>query len=305
MKKLLIPIVLLLGAFSAAGQQLPQLSQYYMNEYVINPAVAGRDNVFDIRTSQRHQWVGITDAPRTYAISLHGPMFKETMGLGMYAFTDIVGPTRRTGFQASYAYHLAFSEKARLSLAGSLGLLHYALDGSKLDLRDEGDPSLANTFQSDLLPDAKFAAYFYTDKLYLGLTIPNLIQNRLDLYERNSIENRLVPHIMVMGGYRFDLSDDWMLEPSVLFKYVNPAPLKYDVTLRVHYKQMLWAGVNYRSNESVSPSIGYTHKGYLMFGYSYDVLTNNLRNYSSGTHEIMIGVRLHKRVEQPEPEGAE
>src|SRR6056297_159838 len=172
MKKLYIPFFFLLCASIANAQQLPQLSQYYMNEYVINPAVAGRDNVFDVRTSQRHQWVGITDAPRTYTLSVHGPMFSEKMGMGAYAFTDIVGPTRRTGFQASYAYHLSFSEESHLSMSASLGLLHYAMDGSKLDLRDEGDPSLANTYQSELLPDAKFAAYFYTSKLYVGLTVP-------------------------------------------------------------------------------------------------------------------------------------
>lgn len=302
MKNLLIPFFLLLCATLAEAQQLPQLSQYYMNEYVINPAVAGRDNVFDVRTSQRHQWVGINDAPRTYTLSVHGPLFKEAMGIGMYAFTDIVGPTRRTGFQASYAYHLKLNETARLSFAASLGLLHFALDGSKLDLRDEGDPSLMNVYRSDLLPDAKFAVYFYTPKFYAGLTVPNLIQNRLDLYENNSIENRLVPHFMLMAGYRFEISDDWIIEPSVLFKYVNPAPLKYDLTLRVHFRNMLWAGVNYRSNESFAPSIGYTHKDYIFFGYSYDILTNNLKNYSTGSHEIMIGVKLNRKVKRADAE---
>ncbi len=305
MKNILIPFFFLLCATLVKAQQLPQLSQYYMNEYVINPAVAGRDNVFDVRTSQRHQWVGINDAPRTYTISVHGPLFKETMGIGVYAFTDIVGPTRRTGFQASYAYHLKLTETARLSFSASLGLLHYALDGSKLDLRDEGDPSLMNIYQSELLPDAKFAVYFYTPKFYAGLTVPNLIQNRLNLYENNSIENRLVPHFLLMAGYRFEISDDWMIEPSVLFKYVNPAPLKYDLTLRVHFRKMIWLGVNYRSNESMAPSIGYTHKDYIFFGYSYDILTNNLKNYSTGSHEIMIGLKLNRKVKRPEPDTAQ
>ncbi len=299
MKKLYILFFLLVCATVTQAQQLPQLTQYYFNEYVINPAVAGRDNVFDVRTSQRHQWVGITDAPRTYTLSVHGPLFTDKMGVGAYAFTDIVGPTRRTGFQASYAYHLAFSETARLSFSASLGLLHYALDGSKLDLRDEGDPSLANTFESELHPDAKFAVYFYTPKFYAGLTIPNLIQNRLNLYEANSIENRLVPHFMLMAGYRYDINDDWMVEPSLLFKYVNPAPLKMDLTVRVHYKNMIWAGLNYRTGEAFAPAIGYTHKDFLFFGYSYDILTNNLKNYSTGSHEVLVGIRLNKKVEKP------
>lgn len=305
MKKIYTSVFFLMCAVALEAQQLPHFSQYFMNEYVVNPAIAGKNDHFDIRTSQRHQWVGIDDAPRTYTVSLHGPMFKETMGMGVYAFTDITGPTRRTGFQASYAYHLKFSETTRLALSASLGLLHYAMDGSKIELRDENDPSLGNTYRAELMPDAKFAAYFYTSRFYAGITVPNLIQNRLSFYERNSIENRLVPHFMLLTGYKFQLNDDWIIEPSAFVKFVNPAPLNFDLTLRVHYKTMLWAGVNYRSRESFTPVFGYTHKDFLFFGYGYDILTNNLQNYSAGSHEFMVGIRLNRDTRRPEADEIE
>lgn len=292
MKKLFIPLVILICSNVVDAQQLPQFSQYFLNEYIVNPAVAGRDDFFEARTSQRHQWVGINDAPRTYTLSVYGPIARQTMGVGAYVYTDIVGPTRRTGFQASYAYHLKFSDQVKLSLAASLGLIHYALDGSKIDLREASDPSIGNSYQSNTLPDAKFAMYLYTKKLYVGLTIPQLIQNRLELYDQSSIENRLVPHIMGMVGYKIKISDDFMIEPSALIRYVNPAPLKFDVTLRGYYREKVWLGINYRSNESFTPVIGYTHKNFLTFAYAYDVLTNNLKNYSSGSHELMLGIRF-------------
>jgi len=291
-------------ATGVKAQQLPQYSQYFLNEYVVNPAVAGKDNFFEARTSQRHQWIGINDAPRTYTLSVYGPLARQTMGDGAYVFTDITGPTRRTGFQASYAYHLKFSEEVRLSLGASLGLLHYALDGSKIDLREASDPSIGNSYQSNLLPDAKFAMYLYTKKLYVGLTLPQLIQNRLELYDQNSIENRLVPHIMALVGYKIKISDDFTLEPSALIKYVNPAPLKFDVTLRGYYREKVWLGINYRSNESFTPVIGYTHKNFITFAYAYDVLTNNLKNYASGSHELMLGIRF-SRAAKPTPKAAE
>lgn len=300
MKKLLYIAFFVLLAQGVLGQQLPHFSQYFMNEYVVNPAIAGRDNVFDVRTSQRHQWVGITDAPRTYTLSVNGPLVKEKMGIGGYAYTDIVGPTRRTGVQASYAYHLRLSDDIRLSLSASLGILHYALDGSKLDLQDENDASLANAYQAEILPDAKFAAYFYTPKFYAGFTMPNLMQNRLRLYDENTIENRLVPHFMLLAGYKWAVSESITIEPSALLKFVNPAPLNLDVTLRVHYKNILWAGLNYRTSDSFTPVIGYTHKDFLFFGYGYDILTNNLRNYSSGSHEFMVGIKINRDV-RPEP----
>ena len=87
------------------AQQLPQLTQYQFNDYVVNPAVAGSRPFFEIRSAHRYQWVGIQDAPRTFTFSGSSPV-GEKMGVGGYIFTDIVGPTRRTGFQFSYAYHL-------------------------------------------------------------------------------------------------------------------------------------------------------------------------------------------------------
>jgi hypothetical protein len=37
----------------------------------------------------------------------------------------------------------------------------------------------------------------------------------------------------------------------------------------------------------------------LTFGYAYDYATSNIRNYSSGTHELMLGIRFNKRRTPP------
>src|SRR5436190_13252328 len=97
-------LVISLLVFSCGfAQQLPQYSQYMLNELAINPAVAGRDEHAEVRSNIRHQWVGITDAPRTYILSLQGPIRGKNMGLGINLYNDVVGPTRRSGFAATYA----------------------------------------------------------------------------------------------------------------------------------------------------------------------------------------------------------
>src|SRR3954465_13312538 len=101
MRRLTILILIICGA-SAFAQQLPQYSQYMLNEMAINPAVAGRDDFAEVRSNNRHQWMGITDGPRTYMLTLQGPIKDKNMGLGMNLYTDIVGPTRRTGINFSY-----------------------------------------------------------------------------------------------------------------------------------------------------------------------------------------------------------
>ena len=142
------------------AQQLPQLTQYQFNDYVFNPAVAGSRQFFELRSGHRYQWVGIQDAPRTFTLSGTTPIGKN-MGVGGYIFTDIVGPTRRTGVQFSYAYHLKLTEDLKLSLALSGGLLQFLIDGSKITLHDQGDPTMDDQLRGELKPDATFAFYLY------------------------------------------------------------------------------------------------------------------------------------------------
>ena len=109
-------LALLLMAMGSTAQQLPQFTQYFMNDYAINPATAGMRENIEIRSNNRYQWEGLTDAPRTYTLSLSVPMSDEKLGVGAYLFTDIVGPTRRVGFQLGGAYRLPISEELTLGV---------------------------------------------------------------------------------------------------------------------------------------------------------------------------------------------
>lgn len=278
------------------AQQLPQYTQYMLNEMAINPAVAGKDDFADARSNNRYQWVGITDAPRTYMLTVHGPFKSKNMGLGMHLFTDIVGPTRRTGLNFSYAYHLKLNEDLRLSMGLSAGILQWGIDGSKLILREEGDESLLTTYQTTYVPDFGTGLYFHKkDRFYLGFSVPQIYQSRIGLYPGVPKNSRLVSHFNLNGAYKFDLGDDFKIEPSFLAKYAMPAPVKVDVGLRVIYKEQVWLGGAYRHNDAFTALIGYLYNNYLMVGYSFDFTTTNIRKYSTGTHEIMLGIRFSQK----------
>jgi len=297
MKKIVFyTVVLVFVAFGAKAQQLPQYSQYVFNSYAHNPAVGGSQDYFDVKSNNRYMWAGITDAPRTYTLTVQGPLRNRKMGLGGFLYTDHVGPTRRTGFQLSYAYHLKLTEKIKLSFGVSAGLLQWAIDGSKITLRDEGDQVLSNGFQSTLIPDAKAGLYLYQPgKWYFGVAAPQILRNKLYFFDyQNNTLSQLSDHYYAMGGYTFDVGSDFQIEPSFLVKYVAPINPQFDATARVIYKDQVWLGATYRSEDAVSAMLGFTYRQSLMFGYSYDFLTSNLANYSTGTHELMIGVKFIK-----------
>ena len=299
-RKLLFLAATLLQIGSWA-QQLPQLTQYTVHDYLYNPAVAGSREQFEMHSAHRNQWVGIQDAPRTFMLSLTTPVGRN-MGLGGFMYTDHVGPTRRTGAQVSYAYHLKLTEKMRLGFGLSLGLQQFVIDGSKITFHDGYDPIMDGQVRGSTVPDATFALYLYHPDWWFGAAAPQLLKNKIVFYDdRDGTLSALAGHYFVMGGYRLHLSDDLRLEPSFLVKYVDPVPVKIDLTATLRYKEQIWLGATYRTNDAVGLMVGYWLKKTFQFGYSYDITTTNLNRYSNGTHEVMLGITFGKKRPEPKP----
>jgi type IX secretion system PorP/SprF family membrane protein len=297
MKKKLIIFILLIGFIKLHAQQLPQYSNYMINDYVMNPAIGGTNSYFEGKSNNRYQWIGITDAPRTYILSVNGPTKSQNVGIGGSLFTDIVGPTRRTGFYLSYAYHFKLSEKVKISLGISGGILQFLVDGSKITLRDPTDMVISNGVQSVILPDFGAGFYMYsTDhKWYVGASVPQILQDKIQFFNTNTSSlSKLSTHFYATAGYKFNLNEDFKLEPSTCIKYVTPAPLQFDIGLRVIYKDKLWLGGAFRYLDAISAMVGYTMQENITFAYSYDFTTTDIKKYSTGTHEIMIGIKFHK-----------
>ncbi|MFT4662164.1 MAG: type IX secretion system PorP/SprF family membrane protein [Patiriisocius sp.] len=281
---------------AAYGQQLPQLTQYLFNAYSINPAVAGTGDDISINSINRYQWEGIVDAPRTYTLSVQAPLKNDRSGIGTYLYTDIAGPTRRIGLQGSYSYILPLKDNLKLSLALSAGMMQFAIDGHKIDLAEDNDVAIQNSLGSRVLFDAKFGMYLYSDKFYFGLSLPQLAQNRLSVYEGiTESQSFLSNHFYANIGYKFDVNDDISLEPSSLVKYVSPAPVKIDVNLKFEYQKKLWIAGGWRSSDAVNFMFGYNWNDNLVFGYGHDFTNTDLSEYSGSTHEILLGIKVSRK----------
>ena len=171
MRKLLIISILIFCGNHMFSQQLPHFSQYFLNDYLINPAVAGSRDYFEGVSTHRYQWEGVTDAPRTYTLSVNGPTKNRKMGLGGYLFTDHAGPTRRTGFSLSYAYHLKINDGLKLGLG-----LNAGHDLSLENLKYFNNNTTA-------LLEVSIGHALISDALYYGL------ENTIQLYKRELIWN--------------------------------------------------------------------------------------------------------------------
>ena len=295
MRKIVYILLLILAAKTGFAQQIPLYSQFMLNDYAFNPAIAGTNDYYQIRSNNRYQWVGITDAPRTYILSVYGPHKTLPMGFGGYVFNDVTGPTSRTGLYGSYAYNVKVNDELNFSSGLSFGVLQYKIDGSKITLYHDNDRTLSNGLYVDYMPDANLGIYLYSKKYSVGISANQLLNNNIKFSEvEEQGINKIKSHFNVHGSYLIDISSDFEIEPSLIVKYVSPAPVQVDLNAKLTYKKMVWLGFSWRSKDALSVLAGYNFKDQLMFGYSYDITTTNIKNYSSGTHELMLGVRFNK-----------
>ena len=288
-----IGLMILASSTGLLAQQMPQYTQYMFNDFVINPAVAGVYNYYQIRTNHRFQWVGLLDPPMTNSIAFYGPHAKLDMGYGGYVYNDVTGPTSRTGITGSYAYNIAVTGDIRLSMGLSASVMQYRIDGTQLNPADVSDPSILSLVSTSYLPDAGLGLYLYSDQFYVGLSAAQLLNNNIKIFDNKDGLNRLKTHFNLIGAYHFWIDENWLIEPSLMVKGTAPKELGFDITARIEWKQTLWTAVSYRYSEAVGVMLGYSFDKSLFFGYAYDIGISDLRKYNTGSHEVMIGYRFN------------
>ena len=296
MKKLTLLFVSIFMGGMLQAQQLPQLSQFMINDFAVNPAIAGMNDYYQIKTSVRNQWVGIEDAPKTTLLSIYGKS-SDHVGLGGSVFNDQVGPTSRAGASLTYAYHLNFTDEVKMSMALSGGFTQFKIDKVGWNTFHTDDPLMDGAEAVNLVPDATFGLNIYEeDKWYLGIAVPQLLNSKLTLIDEDFVNNisvdmdgSLSRHIYVMGMYNLEIDHYWDLQPSVLFKTVSNQN-QIDMGLKTIYSDKFWMGMDYRTNGDISALLGFIIQEKFMIGYSYDIPNPDISQYTSGSHEFMFGV---------------
>jgi type IX secretion system PorP/SprF family membrane protein len=295
MKKLTLFVTILAVCGSLFGQQEPQNTLYMLNPFLTNPALAGTNNYYQIRTNHRFQWTGLKDAPITNSISAYGPHSTKSMGYGGTIYNDITGPTSRTGLNAVYAYNIAVNTDIRVSMGLSLGIMQYKVDGTKIELHDaEPDNALQKTLYSKVVPDGSMGIYVWNSDFFAGFSALQLLNNKIKLSAEDPEPelNRLARHYYLFGGYHYEPSKDLALEPTLVIKKVVPAAYQFEFNAKVIYQRMLWGGISFRTQDAVSLVLGYTYENKYFVGCGYDYAVSSLRKYTTGSFEFCLGVNF-------------
>lgn len=319
MKKIVGIIALVIGG-STYAQQLPQFSQYLRNQYLVNPGAAGVYDFVDVTLGGRMQWLGFDNAPNTaYAMVStpigrpkvrYNPALRVSDGpirnpkvktgklkhaVGGQLMVDQYGAFRRLSVAGTYALHLPVSKNYNLSFGTKLGISNNTfLSDKAVTLTPDADQTYqaytANALNRYIM-NLGAGLYFYSNDLFIGLAADDLTKDLVS-FGTGSPNFNTQMHFYGTAGYKFPISDNLTLMPTVLAKFMSPAPLSIEGNLQLEYKEWLWMGLGYRHTDAAVAMVGLNVSNRFKFGYSFDFNVSRFNQYSAGGHEIVLGLML-------------
>ncbi len=315
----------LLAVNSLFAQQKPHYTQYILNQYIVNPALTGIENYVDIKASHRLQWVGLQDAPVTTYLTVHGPIgksdYKTTAtsysvpgenprgknyweeyvpskphhGWGVQVINDRTGPLNQFAAYGTYAYHIGLTGSTNLSAGLGLGINNMSLNTDKLQFNTAVDPAVYGSgILNNINFDMNVGLYLYSGDYFVGVSAQQVMPSKID-FSNNAIkkaEGKRVPHLFATAGYRFLIGDNFNFIPSLMVKYIQPAPVQVEANGKLQYQDLMWVGASYRHEDGIAAMVGLNVSNTFNVGYSYDYTTSRLNNYTRGTHEIVLGFTI-------------
>ncbi|BAO75430.1 type IX secretion system membrane protein PorP/SprF [Winogradskyella sp. PG-2] len=294
MKKLSIIAVLLL-AFQMHGQQDPQYTQYMYNMNIVNPAYAGSRENLSFGLLYRNQWINIDGGPETGTFFVHSPA-GNNLGLGLSVISDRIGPVKETNVYADVSYTLRLGGEHRLAFGVKAGATFHDIGLSSIDLIDEDDPFFQNNI-SETTPNIGAGFFYYTNKYYLSLSVPNLLSS-VHLDANGFKIGSETQHYFLTGGYVFDLSPNTELKPSFMVKSAFNAPTSFDLNVNARFYKRFEIGASYRLDDSFSGLVNFALSPTVRIGYAYDAVSSDIKAYAPASHEVMLLFNLNfpKRI---------
>jgi len=295
---------------------------YNLNTFLINPAVTGAEEYGDLRIGYRNQWAGLSGAPKTYYASFHTPLGIKVLkskkreigykldpfakaagnrpaniahhGLGGMVVSDQIGAFSHVQVSLAYAYHLTIAEDIALSAGASLGYAQNSIDFGEVVFENDQDPVLGTGVARDNGLDGSFGLMVYSSGFYAGVAALKKFSKGFEVNQADITSDQQL-YLLVNGGYKWTLSREFALMPNFLIRLPQDAPMSFDAGVTAAYKDRFWLGASYRNDRSILGLMRMGINDLIDIGYSYDFSTNEVGEVSSGSHEIVLGLKLNNQ----------
>ena len=326
MKKRLTILALVLSGVAGFAQQDPQFTQFMFSKLFTNPGYAGTTGAICADFIGRNQWTGFPGAPQTGVLCVDASVTSH-IGVGLSVDYDKLGFDKTIGAKLAGSYMIpVMSGLGKLSFGLELGIQNKNISGNWI--APDGTTSAGGAGTTGTITDAAIPASFsstnydlglgiyftHLNGTYFGLSSTHLPDASESLTSKGAQTYKfdVARHYYVTAGTSFPLGQgSFELRPNILVKS-DAKVTTFDVNVNVLYSKKFWLGCSYRMQDAIAPMLGFqgsvgkdkateiTWK----IGYSYDVTTSEIKNHSSGSHEIMLGA-CKKIDHRPKPESWE
>jgi len=305
MKQLTKYIVFMLFV-SSYGQELnlPVFTQYLAdNDFVVSPTFAGIGDNLRIRANGLTQWVGIKNAPDNQSLYADFRISNQS-GVGLSLYNDKNGNTFQKGIKFSFAHHIILDYKTKqyLSFGASYNINSFRIDIDNFESNFETpivDPAVTDD-RSRNNNNFDFGFLYRYRAFWASINANNILPKDIDNFD--GIEPDLLLNLQAYTGYRFKDKNNKRVEyePSIFYQhFASDGRSTTDVNFKFRNfnrdGDYIWAGISYRFlNDqllqplNIGPMAGFMKSGFY-FGYSYQLTTNDLMAFNSGTHMVTIG----------------
>ncbi len=292
--------------------------QFLINDFFINPAITGTLRKSPLAVSARQQWMGVKTAPVYENITFHkslvekGQRFNQRgflnrgensfgkIGVGAGLWNQKYGSVNQLGIHLNYAYHV-YLDKGRLSFG--LAVLYQQLaintgnfirpDGNMTD--DLLDPA---TNEVTHFVDASPGIHYYSNYFFAGASVIQLFNSKVRFGDyissplNDSNRNLFLPRTFYLyGGMTPVIGRDFILKPSIILKYSEPARFSFQANLVVTILENFDVGLLYRFKESLGFFIGIKASNVLIRYQFESPLGSSLKSRYL-TNQVLIGYLL-------------
>lgn len=287
---------------AALAQQEAQYTSFVYNKQYFNPATAGARGFASVSAIYRQQWIGFEGAPTSQMVAFGAPVLDDQIGFGLMLNHASKGIVDNVYASMAYNYKIRLSEthSLRLGLQGSLQRWGLDFTDQSVRVRDADDASidLANNF-STWEGNVGVGAYLQLGEYFsAGVSSPHLYSSKIGLDASKGDQGaRLYPHIYLMAEGSVPLSSKLAFRPAGLFKYVQGAPMDFDVNFGLLYADRVFGGLGYQvggpgGGESVNLMVFYQVTDKIGLGGAYDIGVSELSSREGGTVEVMGRIDL-------------
>lgn len=291
-------LLFVLLPFLAYSQQDPHFS--FINEFnsYVNPSFMINDHKLNVTAQHRQQWVGFNGRPIVTLVNASYNVEKAWSGFGISFLSNKLGAQYTGAGLINYAFDGKIGEH-HIIPGIQMGVLFNTLDGSKLNAIDETDPNIIHGKGSGVAFDLGLSLAYRWKGLAIGFSTKHLTAPTIKFDEGGTVsEVTMARHYYAYASYEALLGQHFRLKPITSLK-TDAASTQLDLQLWFGGRNIgkifegPSIGIGYRIDDAVMVAADFKFKWFTL-GYSYDITTSGIRQFSNGSHEIYLRVHLFR-----------